>query len=322
MFLGPVESRSAAVGVPNIEIDNVTTIIDGNAVLYRLNLDVPAGQVTVLMGPSGAGKTTLIKHIVGLVEPAGGTVRIGGRDVWDASDEQFRTIVKGIGAMLGGSNLFSISVFTSLSVLSNLTATLTALGVPQRQRYDRAVARLRELGLSEMRDLLPGQLPGHAIKRLALARALVADAPVTVLDEIDIGVDQEHSAAILEAIGSLRRRTGCTLLVTTHNLELARSLADHVAILVNGRIVACGPPGDILDGIASSGDFDRRFEFSDYLGPPRLRDAVAAADRQLPPSNKTRRLAMYSRILWIAVIVGISIVILTVGIKIYTGETY
>jgi phospholipid/cholesterol/gamma-HCH transport system ATP-binding protein len=315
-------TSAAGAELPGIEVENLTSIFGNTVVLYRLGLQVPAGEVTVLMGPSGVGKSTLVKHILGLLEPAGGTVRIGDRDVWSSSHRQQRAVPTGVSAMLGGSSLFNTSVFGSLSVLGNLTATLKALGVPQHEHRERAVARLRELKILDVANRLPGQLPGHAVKRLALARALVADAPVAVLDEIDVGLDGEHSIAAIEAIRGLRRRTGCTLLLTTHNLELARSLGDHLAILVNGRIVAYGPPAQLLDGVESSEEFDRRFEFSDYLGPARLRDAWAAADRKQPKPPKNARLTTYSHLVWITVIAALTLLILVIGLKIYSGQTF
>jgi phospholipid/cholesterol/gamma-HCH transport system ATP-binding protein len=291
---------------PDVVIDDITTIIDDQAVLHRLRMDVPAGRVTVLMGPSGGGKTTLIKHIVGLREPDGGTIYIGGRDIWESSPEQWQEVRRGMGAMLGGSFLFTTSTFSSLTVLENLTYTLEMLGVPEAEREVRAMARLEELGLVESANLRPESLPAHATKRLALARALVADAPLTVLDEIDVGLDRVHSAAMLDAVRGLRERTQGTLLVTTHNLELARDLADNLAILVNGRIVAFGPPSEVLDGIRSTEDFDRRFEFSDYTGPPRLADAEASADRRAPAPVK--RSGFDAKMAWLAVLAVLVIV--------------
>ncbi|MBO0878186.1 MAG: ATP-binding cassette domain-containing protein, partial [Pseudonocardia sp.] len=275
---------------PEVELDGITTILGGSAVLHGLRLRVPSGRVTVLMGPSGVGKTTMIKHVLGLLEPDAGTVRIAGRNVWDASPEEWQRIHRRQGAMLGGHTLYTTSVFASMTVLDNLTYTLNALGVPEAQRQERAMARLREVHLAEHADLLPEELPSHAAKRLALARALVADAPLTILDEIDIGLDSEHQAGMLAAVRGLHERTGCTLLITTHTLELARTMADQLAILVNGRIVAAGPPEEVLAGVHSTEDFDRRFEFSDFVGPPRLADAeVALLQRRSPPPRRADR---------------------------------
>jgi phospholipid/cholesterol/gamma-HCH transport system ATP-binding protein len=304
---------------PEVVVDDVTTILDGTAVMHHLRLVVPPGQITVLMGPSGVGKTTLIKHIVGLLEPSGGTVRIGGRDIWDMEKEQLREVRKGIGAMLGGHNLFSTSIFSSYTVLNNLIYSLEANGVPVQERHDRAMARLRELHLVDMFDLKPAELPAHANKRLALARALVLDAPLTVLDEIDVGLDAQHSTAMLNGVRSLRERTGCTLLLTTHNLSLARELADNLAIMVNGRIVAFGPPEEVLDGIVSTEDFDRKFEFSDFQGPPRLEDAEAAAERLRPEEPK--KFTFDPQMMIIAVVAIVLVTAVFLALKIFAPGT-
>lgn len=300
---------------PDVLLDNITTILDDTAVLHRLRLEIPAGQVTVLMGPSGGGKTTLIKHIVGLLEPDGGTVVIDGRDIWDSSPEQWQDIRRGMGAMLGGSTLFTTSTFSSLTVLENLTYSLEMLGVPEPLREERSLARLRELGLLAEAGLKPEALPAHANKRLALARALVADAPLTVLDEIDVGLDQLHAGAMLDAVHKLRERVRCTLLVTTHNLELARELADNLAILVNGRIVAFGPPSEVLDGIITTDDFDRRFEFSDFRGPALLEEAEAAIVRRPVPPKKAR-FGGDRQTVWIAVVAVIVIIVVFLALRV------
>jgi phospholipid/cholesterol/gamma-HCH transport system ATP-binding protein len=305
---------------PVVEIDDVTTILDEVAVLHRLRLRIPAGLVTVLMGPSGVGKTTLIKHVVGLLEPDGGTVRIGSTDMWDISPKERQELRKQIGAMLGGSSLYSTSIFGSKTVLGNLTYTLEQVDVPEEERAERAMSVLRELRLDELRDQLPEDLPAHARKRLALARALVVDGPLTVLDEIDVGLDHQHSRAMLHAVHHLHERTGCTLLITTHNLDVARHLADQLAIMVNGRIVAVGPPEELLDGIRGSDDFDRRYEFSDYKGPPRLEEAEAAADRRRPEQKHTTfGLNVDPQMVWIAIIAVIVIVVLFVVLKFVPG---
>jgi phospholipid/cholesterol/gamma-HCH transport system ATP-binding protein len=303
-------------------MDNITTIIDDTAVLHRLSLELPAGRITVLMGPSGGGKTTLIKHLVGLLEPDGGTVRVNGRDIWDSSAAQWQEFRRGLGAMLGGSYLFTSSTFSSLSVLENLTYTLDALGVPVELQEQRALARLRELDLLAEQNLKPEDLPGHAKKRLALARALAPEAPLTVLDEIDVGMDSEHSAAMLDAVRELHERVGATMLITTHDIGVARSLADNLAILVHGRIIAYGPPEQVLEGINSTEDFDRKFEFSDYRGPAMLAEAEMAAVRnradreaaQPPPRTGADR-----RLVWLAVaaVVLIVVVLMVTGVSLF-----
>jgi phospholipid/cholesterol/gamma-HCH transport system ATP-binding protein len=304
---------------PYVLMDNITTVIDDSAVLHRLRLEVPSGKITVLMGPSGGGKTTLIKHLVGLLEPTGGSVFVNGQDIWDASSQEWQKFRKNIGAMLGGSNLYTASTFSSLSVLQNLMYSLEALGVPAELREARALARLEELDLLEVRDQIPEQLPGHAKKRLALARALVLDAPLTVLDEIDVGMDSVHTDAMLKAVRGVHERVGATMLITTHDLEIARVLADNLAILVHGRIVAFGPPGEVLEGVESTDDFDRRFEFSDYRGPAQLEEAEEVVRRARQDEEKqqdSRRLDQ--PMVWVA----IAAVVLIVVIIVITGVNF
>ncbi|HEY2203938.1 MAG TPA: ATP-binding cassette domain-containing protein [Pseudonocardia sp.] len=304
---------------PEVEMDNITTILDDTAVMHRLALRLPAGKITVLMGPSGVGKTTLIKHLVGLLEPSGGTVRFDGRDIWESTPAQWQDVRKGIGAMLGGSNLFTTSVFSSISVVENLIYTLEAIGVPEDERYDIAMRQLRELNLDEMADQMPESLPAHAWKRVALARALVTDAPLIVLDEIDVGLDQKHSEAMVNAVRKMHDRTGCTLLITTHTLELAREMADRLAIMVNGRIVAVGSPMELLDGVKSSDDFDQRYEFSDQSGPPRLEEAQADADRRPLEPRQAARGGRDRTMVTIAVIAIVLVIALFVLLKLLPG---
>jgi phospholipid/cholesterol/gamma-HCH transport system ATP-binding protein len=325
----PVESTRAPA--PEVELDDVTTIRGDTPVLYRLRLVVPASKLTVLMGPSGVGKTTLTKHVVGLLEPDGGTVRIGGTDIWDCSEDELARIRTGIGAMLGGHTLYTTSVFSSMTVLDNLTYGLREHRVPAAERRERAMARLRELDLVELADELPERLPAHATKRLALARALVLDAPLTVLDEVDVGLDRDHSRAVLDAVGDLRERTGGTLLVTTHTLGLARALADNLAVLVNGRIVASGPPAEVLDGVRDVEDFDRRFAFSDHSRRPRLADALAAADRRRAArparaepvlstaAPATSASVVDRRLVWFVVLTALVLIGLFVAVRLRSG---
>lgn len=269
---------------PGIAVEDVTTILAGVPVLHRLRLSVTAGQLTVLMGPSGSGKTTLMRHVIGLLEPDAGSVIIGGRDVWTVSRKLRTEIQRGISPMLGGGSLYDTYLFGSLTVRGNVVQALKAAGVPRNEWSRRGSERLVELGLEAYLDALPSQLPSHARRRLALARALVVDAPLTILDEIDVGLDSAHHHMVVEAVRGLRRRTGGTVLLTTHSLDLARELGDELAVLMNGRIVLSGPKDEILDGVPDGPEFLRSIELHDYSGPGRL-----AAARLAVPSTDRRR---------------------------------
>lgn len=253
--------------VPGVRLQGITTVVDDDPVLHRLDLDIPPGRITVLMGPSGAGKTTLIKHITGMLEPDRGTVEVGGKDVWRADDAGLRSIRRTMSVMLGGSSVFDTSLFGSLSAYENLNYSLKAHDVPEKERERRAMALLAEVGLGDKAADLPDSFPAHARKRLALARALVCDTPLLILDDIEAGLDSAHAAKMIGAIERWRERTEGTLLLTTHDIKLAREFGEHLAILGNGRIVATGEASELLDGVESSDAFDRRFAVSDLWGP-------------------------------------------------------
>lgn len=246
-------------GNPEVKIQNVHTYLDDEWVLRGLSLDVRPTEVTVLMGPSGAGKSTLVKHVTGLLEPHSGTVEVGGHDVWDLDRRQLLALRRKIGAMIGGSYLVSASTFGSLTVLENLTYTLEAANVPEGERHPRVLQMMRELDITEYHDRMPEQLPAHVTRRLALAKALILDAALTVLDEIDVGLDDHQAGLSVEALHRARQRTGGTFLVTTHNISLARAIADEVAVLVSGVIVAHGPPDDLLGNLVDTDDLAAMF---------------------------------------------------------------
>ena len=271
------ESRADArrADPPGLRLTGITTVIDDSPILHRLGLDIPAGEITVLMGPSGAGKTTLVRHLVGLLEPDRGTVEIGGRNVWEASPAGLREIRNGMGVLLGGSSLFDSSLFASLTAFENLEYSLEHHGVGKSERDRRAMARLQELALDDVVEQRPEAMPAHARRRLGLARALVTDSPALILDDIDVCLDAAHSHRILAALAGWRERTHGTLLLTTHNIGLARELGDHLAILANGRIITTGSAAELLNGIETNEQFDHRFQISDFLGPPRMEDIRA-----------------------------------------------
>lgn len=252
---------------PGLRLEGITTVVDDTPVLHRLSLRVPPGTITMLMGPSGSGKTTLIRHITGQLEPDRGTVEVGGRNVWEADHVDLTRIRKSMSVMLGGSSVFDTSLFGSLSAYGNLDYTLKAHDVPEAERERRGMAVLRQVGLDDRAGDLPEALPAHARKRLALARALVADTPLLILDDIEAGLDARYSAQMIGAIEQWRERTHGTVLITTHNIKLARELGEHVAILCSGRIVAAGEASELLDGVEGSDEFDRRFRVSELWGP-------------------------------------------------------
>jgi phospholipid/cholesterol/gamma-HCH transport system ATP-binding protein len=298
---------------PRVFLDNITTVIGDSAILHRLSLEIPAGQITVLMGPSGGGKTTLIKHVVGLLEPTRGSVLVNGQNLYASTQKEWDGFFKGLATMLGGHTLYSGWTFASMTVLQNLMYSLEVLGVPKELREYRALTCLDDLDLIVEQNLLPDELAAHGQKRLALARALVLDAPFTVLDEIDVGMDRTHHMSVLKAVRAVHERVGATMFISTHDLDVACMLADNLAILVHGRIVAFGPPAEVLQGIESTEDFDRRFEFSDYQGPPQLEQALKYATK--PKTSSLEADWNKRQVFWFSIAAVLSIAVLILVAK-------
>lgn len=244
---------------PLVEFDGISTVRGDEAVFHGLRLRVEPGRVTVLMGESGTGKTTLVRHLVGLLEPTVGAVRIDGRDIWEMRDDELRSVRTRIAAIVGGSTISGSALFTSLSVYDNV-AYGPRLSEPDEEWVRESVmAVVHAFGLADIVDLPAEALSMHTRRRVVLARALAVGAGLIVLDDIESGFDSRYTRQILDVIEAARSRGTSTFLVTTHDPNLAHLLADEVAVLGAGKIVAYGPPDVVLNGIRSATDFHRRF---------------------------------------------------------------
>jgi phospholipid/cholesterol/gamma-HCH transport system ATP-binding protein len=301
---------------PEVRFDAVTTVMDATAVLHRLDLTLAAGEITVLMGPSGSGKSTLVRHLAGLQPPDSGTVTIGDQDVWDTSEAELRALRRRMmSVMLGGMSLYESSLFASLTGFENVRYGLGVRDIPEERRDELCMARLLEMGLEHEIDRIPAEMAAHARKRLALARALVVDAPLLVLDEIEAGLDPGHRMRIVRALLAQHERTGATMLVTTHDVVLAREVGGTLAVLCGGRIVARGPARQLLEGVQTSRDFDDRFHISELIEPPCLADARATiAARE---AARTRTYSIDENVLWIGlaglILIAVLVALLTLG---------
>lgn len=253
---------------PDIRFDDISTSLGGEVVHQRLRAEIPAGQITVLMGPSGGGKTTLVRHLVGLVPPDTGRVLVGGRSVWDLDPKSLKALRAQMGVLLGGATLFEPSVFGSQTVRENLALPLHLQNVDEESIYATTAWWLQTLGLEAVADQLPEQISARMRRRVALGAAMVGGRPLIVLDDVDLGLDAPTTARTVQAILTSQRRSGATMLITTHDIELAKALDGRLAVLANGRIVANGPTRELLAGVDDAEEFDRRFHVLDWMGPP------------------------------------------------------
>jgi phospholipid/cholesterol/gamma-HCH transport system ATP-binding protein len=222
---------------PIISIRNVSVAFGANKVLDSVNLDIYPGEVLVLLGGSGSGKTTLLRQVLGLVKPDEGSISIGGIDITQCSRQELQAIRRRIGVAFQASALFN-----SLSVEDNVALPLRELTQLAEPTIRLMVwMRLKAVGLADAGKLFPPELSGGMRKRAAVARALALDPEILVFDEPSAGLDPVVSAGLDELILFLKRGLHMTILVVTHELESAFRIADRVAMLHNGHLIAVAP---------------------------------------------------------------------------------
>ena len=230
----PLPGAAPAVGVT---VEGLAKRFGTFEVLRGVSFTVQPGEIFVLMGPSGSGKSVLLKHLVGLERPSAGRTLVAGHDGADpATRERVRmALVFQAGAL-----------FNSLSVYDNLAL------YPREHRLgneaairDRVMRALQILSLENAVHKLPAELSGGMKKRVAIARALVMEPQLLLYDEPTSELDPVMSATITEIIATLRQRYQVTSIVVSHDRDLALSIADRVGILMGGELVFLGPPADL-----------------------------------------------------------------------------
>ena len=217
-----------------ISIRGVSMSYGDRRVLERVDLDVYRGEILVLLGGSGSGKTTLLKQVLGLAQPETGSIAINGVDITRCSQSELGAVRRRIGVAFQGGALFN-----SLSVADNVALPLRELTRLADSTIKLTVwMKLMAVGLSDAGSLYPPELSGGMRKRAAVARAIALDPEILIFDEPSAGLDPIVSAGLDELILFLKRSFGMTILVVTHELESAFHIADRVAMLYQGRLIA------------------------------------------------------------------------------------
>jgi phospholipid/cholesterol/gamma-HCH transport system ATP-binding protein len=227
-------AEANAVGV---KVDNVSKSYDGHFVLENVSFEVTPGEIFVLMGPSGSGKSVLLRHIAGLERPTSGTITVNGLD---PTLESTRDNVRVALVFQAG------ALFNSMSVYDNLAM------YPREHRSGdekaintKVMHALKILSVEDAAQKFPSELSGGMKKRVSIARALVMEPQLLLYDEPTSELDPVMSATITEIIATLKQEYSVTSLVVTHDRALALTISNRVGILMDGKLITLGTPGDL-----------------------------------------------------------------------------
>jgi phospholipid/cholesterol/gamma-HCH transport system ATP-binding protein len=243
-----------------IEFIDVHKAFGRNQILRGLNMGLPENKISMILGPSGTGKSVCIKHMVGLLYPDEGDVLVHGRSVPDMVDDDLFAMRQKFGVLFQDGALFG-----SMNLFDNVA-------FPLRQHTDRSEReiaeivdrRLQEVGLGDANDKMPNELSGGMRKRAGFARALVLDPDIVLFDEPDSGLDPVRTALLCELIQEVHEENGGAYVVITHDIASARRVAEYIAVLWKGRIVESGPAEDLFN---SDNPFVRQFLSGEAQGP-------------------------------------------------------
>jgi phospholipid/cholesterol/gamma-HCH transport system ATP-binding protein len=226
-----------------VRIRGLTTVLNGKTIFDALDLDIPRGKVTAIMGPSGTGKTTLLKHITGQMRADAGEIRVNGENVAELSREQLYKLREGIGYLFQNSALL-----TDFDVFENVAFPLRQhTQLPEVLIRDLVLLKLQAVGLRGAARLTPNELSGGMARRVALARAIVFDPMLILYDEPFVGLDPVALNQVLKLIRTLNQTLGITSVLVAHELAAVQRVADHVFLIANGKVVAQGDPKTIAD---------------------------------------------------------------------------
>jgi len=224
-----------------IEMIDVTKKFGDQVVLDRLNLHVPHGKITAVIGPSGEGKSVLLKHMIGLLRPDEGRVLVEGEDIALVNRQELNRVRERFGMLFQNAALFD-----SLTVYENVAFPLEEKTKLSRTEIrDRVHEALEHVGLNGIDHKYPDELSGGMKKRVGLARALLLDPRIILFDEPTTGLDPIICRAIHQLIKDTHNRYGFTAVIVSHEIPEIYDISDYVAMLYRGEIISMGTPDEI-----------------------------------------------------------------------------
>ncbi len=226
-----------------IEIIDLFKSFNGTPVLKGINVTIQQGQLLALIGRSGIGKSVLLKHVVGLLRPDKGAIKINGTDIYQLRGKQLVEMRKQFGFLFQGGALFD-----SLTVYDNVAFPLREkTKMPESRIKDRVFHELEHMGLKDDGNKYPAELSGGMRKRAALARALVMDPSIMLFDEPTTGLDPIIGHTILEYIQQCHQELKFTGIMVTHEVPKVFSIVQQIAMIHQGEIIVCGTPDAVQE---------------------------------------------------------------------------
>jgi phospholipid/cholesterol/gamma-HCH transport system ATP-binding protein len=238
------DPRPATAGKALVEVRGLRTALGGKVVFDGVDLDIERGRITAIMGPSGTGKTTLLRHITGQLAPDAGRILVDGKDVPSLSRGELFDLRERIGFLFQNSALL-----TDFSVFENVAFPLRQhMKLPEDLVRNIVLTKLQAVGLRGAAELMPSELSGGMARRVALARAIVRDPMLILYDEPFVGLDPIALNQVLRLIRTLNDTLGITSVLVAHEFAAVSRVADVVYLIAGGKVAASGSPADLARG--------------------------------------------------------------------------
>lgn len=233
-------------------VEHLVKSFNGQAVLNDISFEVNKGEILVILGESGAGKSVLLKHMIGLLKPDHGEIRINGKEITRLSERELLKIRKGIGYLFQEGALYDF-----MNVFENIAFPLREHTTFDQQTIAEKVRNILEMvDLKGVEEKLPSELSGGMKKRVGLARSIILGSSILFCDEPTSGLDPIRSRDISDLIKDISNKLNCTTVITSHDIGNAFRIADRLALIHNGKIIIIGTQAQLE---ASNDAFVREF---------------------------------------------------------------